>query len=76
MESVILQLPGALLLYGGAVSLCLFDRRYRATRGIFTLLSTALSVFATAFSMLQGASYWEAATVLLAFLLLNMEVRE
>ena len=76
MESVILQLPVAMLLYGGAVFFCLFDRSYRATKGIFTLISTAVAVFATAYSMLMGASFWEAATVLMGFLLLNMGVKE
>lgn len=78
MESVILGQPlvMSLLLYGIALALLLFDRTYRATKGIFTLISTALTVLATAYSLLMGASLWECATVLLIFLLLNMGVRE
>ena len=78
MESVILQQPLALslILYGAALFLALFDRAYRATKGVFTLISTALAAVATAYSLLMGAGLWECATVLLVFLLLNMEVKE
>ncbi len=78
MESVILQRPlvAALILYGAALFLLLFDRAYRATRGIFSLISTVLAVIATAYSLLMGATMWECATVLLVFLLLNMGVKE
>ena len=75
MESVILQQPLALALYGVALFLLLFDRAYRATKGIFTLISTALTAIATAYCLLAGATLWESATVLLVFLLLNMEVK-
>lgn len=78
MESVILGKPLvlALLLYGIALFFVLYDRAYRATRGVFTLVSTALAVIATGYSLVMGASMWECATVLLVFLLLNMEVKE
>ena len=78
MDSVILGQPlvMSLLLYGIALALLFFDRTYRATKGTFTLISTALTVLATAYSLLMGASLWECATVLLIFLLLNMGVRE
>ncbi len=76
MESVILQQPLALVLYGAALFLLLFDRAYNATKGIFTLISTALAVLATGYSLVVGAQLWECATVLLAFLLLNMGVKE
>lgn len=72
--SVILQLPLALLLYGAALFFCLFERRYRATRGVFFLLSAALALGASAYALIMGAGLWEAAAVLLAFLLLNMGV--
>lgn len=44
MESVIFGQPLviSLLLYGIALALVLFDRSYRATKGLFTLISTAL----------------------------------
>lgn len=73
-ESVILQLPLALLLYGTALFFCLFERRYRATRGVFFLLSAALALGASAYALIMGAGLWEAAAVLLAFLLLDMGV--
>lgn len=68
---VILGLPPALLLYAGALFLALFDRRYRATRGWFTVLAAALALAATAYSLLYGASATEAAAVLLVFALLD-----
>lgn len=78
MESVILQQPlvVAIVLYGAALFLLLCDRFYRMTPGIFTLISTALAAVATAYSLINGASLWECATVLLVFLLLNMGVEE
>ena len=78
MESIIFGQPLvlSLLLYGIALALLLFDRAYRATKGVFTLASTALAVLATGYSLLMGASLWECATVLLVFLLLNMGVKE
>lgn len=78
MESVIFGQPLviSLLLYGIALALVLFDRSYRATKGLFTLTSTALTVLATAYSLLMGAAMWECVTVLLGFLLLNMGVKE
>lgn len=76
MESVILQTPLAMVLFGAALFLCLYDRAYRATRGIFTLISTVLAIAATAYSLVAGAGLQECAAVLLVFLLLCMEVRE
>ena len=78
MISVILQQPlvTALVLYGIALALVLFDRAHKATNGIFTLISTALVALATGYSLIRGASMWECATVLLVFLLLNMGVKE
>ena len=73
-ESVILQLPMALLLYGAALFFCLFERRYRATRGVFLLLSAALALGASAYALVRGASLWETAAVLLIYLLLDMGV--
>lgn len=75
-ESVILQLPAALLLYGAAIFLRLFDRAYRDTRGGFTLLSALLAAGTTAYVLLMGASLGEACAVLGLFLLLNLGVRE
>lgn len=77
MESfVIARLPLALVLYGGALFLCLFDRRYKSTGWVFPLLSAALCLAATAYSLVMGSSVWECAVVLLVFLLLNVGVKE
>lgn len=78
MESVILSKPllFAIVLYGVALFLLLFDSRHRATRGKFTLISTSLTVIATGYSLILGASLWECVTVLLIFLLLNMEGKQ
>ena len=73
-ESVILQLPMALLLYGAALFFCLFERRYRATRGVFLMLSAALALGASAYALIGGAGLWETAAALLPFLLLNLGV--
>lgn len=73
-ESVILQLPMALLLYGAALFFCLFERRYRATRGVFLLLSAAQALGASAYALIGGAGLWETAAALLPFLLLNLGV--
>lgn len=70
---VILSLPPALVLYAGALFLALFDRRYRATRGWFTLLGAALALAASAYSLLLGAPAMEVTAVLLAFALLELE---
>lgn len=76
MDSVILQTPLALVIYGIALALCLFDRHYKATGGMATLVSTALAVVATVYALLMGASLVECATVLMVFLLANMGVTE
>lgn len=76
MESVILQSPLAIILYGIALFLNLFDRHYRMTRGWLTIVSAAVAIGATAYAILIGTSLWECATALLIFLLLNMGVRE
>lgn len=73
-EPVILRLPPALLLYGAALFFCLFERRYRATRGVFFLMSAALALGASAYALIWGAGLWETAAVLLVFLLLDMGV--
>ena len=78
MDSVILGQPLvlAIILYGVALALVLFDRATKDTKGVFTLISTALVALATVYSLVRGASMWECATVLLVFLLLNMGVKE
>ena len=76
MESVILSSPLALFFYGIALFLNLFDRHYKMTMGVLTLVSCALCVGATVYAIVIGASLWECAAVLLVFLLLNMGVKE
>ena len=72
-DSVILQLPLAVLLYGAALFLCLFERKTRATRGVFFLLSAAVALAASGYALFSGAGLWETAAVLLVFLLLDLE---
>lgn len=69
---ILLQTPPALLLYGISLLLRLFDRRFAASSGLLTLLSGIAAIAATALLLLFGASLWEAVTVLLVFLLLNL----
>ena len=76
MNSVILQTPIAMLLYGIALALCLFDRHYKATNGLVTLISTGVAIAATVYALLMGAALVECATVLMAFMLINMGVKE
>ena len=73
---MILELPGVLLLYGAGLTLCLLERAWKATKGIFTFLSGAAVLIATALLILNGGSLWEAAAWLMVFLLLMMGVRE
>ena len=72
-ESVILNSPVLLLLFGAALALCLFDRPRRATKGVFPLLAAILAVGASAWALILGAGAGEVLTVLLLFLLLNLE---
>ena len=74
-EWVIFRLPTALVLYGAALFFCLFDRFYKATKGVFTYISAALSILATAWLLLNGGSLWESSALLMIFLLLNMGVK-
>lgn len=73
-ESVIFQLPLAVVLYGAALFFCLFERKYHGTRGVFFLLSAGLALGASAYALVLGAGLWETAAALMVFLLLNMEV--
>lgn len=75
-ESVIFQLPIALLLFGAALFLCLFARNYKTGGRTITLVSTALAVIASTYGLVKGASTAETAAVLTVFLLLNMGVEE
>lgn len=71
-ESMILNTPILLLLFGISLGLCLFDRVYRNTKGWFTLCSAALAVGTAAYALILGAGMAEVATVLLLFLCLNL----
>lgn len=73
---VILSSPLALCLLGIALFLCLFDKHYQATKGVFSLLSGVIALGTGAYLLTLGASAWLTAGVLLIFLLLNMGVRE
>lgn len=71
--SVLLETPVLWILFGAALGLCLFDRAYRGTRGIFTVLSALLAIIGCAYALLLGAGAAEITVILLAFLLLNLE---
>ena len=71
--SMLLETPVLWILFGAALGLCLFDRAYRGTRGIFTVLSALLAIIGCAYALLLGAGAADIAVILLAFLLLNLE---
>lgn len=71
--SVLLETPVLWILFGAALGLCLFDRAYQGTRGIFTVLSALLAIIGCAYALLLGAGAADIAVILLAFLLLNLE---
>ncbi len=73
---VILEHPVLMLVYGAALLLCLLEKKWRATHGVFFYLSGALVITATTFLFLNGAGLWEAAAWLTVFLLLIMGVKE
>lgn len=72
---MILELPAALLLYGIGLFFCLFEKKYKATKGVFHWISALFAVAGVACSLLYGASLRECAAELMVFLLLNMEVK-
>lgn len=72
-DSVILNTPLLLLLFGGGLGLNLFDRHYRDSRGWMTLLSAVVVVASCACALLLGAGLGETVTALLVFLCLNLE---
>ena len=73
---LILSHPGLLLLYGLGLGACVLDRRWKVSRGWLTWLAGAAVITSAALLILFGASLWEAAACLLAFLLLIMGVKE
>lgn len=72
-ESVILNSPILLLIFGAALGLHLFDRHYRASRGLMTLVSGFAAAAGCLYAFLLGAGTGEVITVLLVFLWLNLE---
>lgn len=72
-ESVILNTPVLLLIFGAALGLNLFDRHYRASKGWMTILSGFLAIGGGGYSILLGAGMGEVITILLGFLCLNLE---
>lgn len=72
-EIAILNHPALLLLFGIAFALCLFDKLQKSTHGLFSLLSAFLAVGSCAYALLLGVGVGEIMTVLLLFLLLNLE---
>lgn len=72
-DSVILNSPVLLLLFGAALFLCLFDKQRRATRGWFSVMAAILAVGTAAYGLILGAGAGEVLTVLMLFLCLNLE---
>lgn len=75
-EWVILSLPAALIGVGAAFLLWLLGRLCKGSRGGFAVLSALAAILTAAYLLVMGGSLWEAAALLLVFLLLNMGVRE
>lgn len=71
-EWVILDQPERLLVYIIGLLLCLFEKKYRATKGALYWFSAVLVIGGTGYGLLCGASLRECAAVLIAFLLLIM----
>lgn len=70
-EIIILNSPLLLLLYGLALALNLFDL-VKKTGMVLPVLSACLVVGTSAYALLLGAGLYEVATVIIAFLLLNL----
>ena len=71
-ESVIIHTPLLLILYGLALALNLFDLVKR-TGFLLPVLSAFIAVGASALALLSGASLYETGTVLLIFILVNLQ---
>lgn len=67
---ILLKTPPALLLYGLSLLLWLLDRLRHGGKGWLAFLCAAVSIAATSVLLLYGAPLWEAAALLLVFLLL------
>ena len=74
MESIILNSPLLLLLYGAAILMCIFDFIKRNLGYIFPMLSAVIFVGATIYALLLGAGYVEISNVILIFLALNLSL--
>ena len=72
-ESIILSTPLLWLLYGLALTFCIFDKLHRATKGTFTAISAVLVVVASAAALILGATMGEVVTILLIVLLMGLE---
>lgn len=72
-ESVILNTPILLLLFGIGLGLCLFHKFCRGKKGWFTLASAVVVVASCTYALILGAGTGEVVTVLLLFLLLGLE---
>ena len=73
---IILNQPICLVLYGAALFFCLFERAHPSVGGWFIYISGGLAILSTALLLLAGACFFEAASMLAVFLLLNMGVKE
>ena len=71
---VIFTLPAVLILYGAALALMMISRFVRKTPGALSYAAAAAALLSVGLLLLFGGSLWEAAVLLLPFLLLTLEV--
>lgn len=72
-ECIIFKEPILLILFGVALALCIYDKKYHASKGWFTIIESVLVVGTLAYAILLGAVWSEIIIVLLLFLSLNLE---
>ena len=71
-DSVILNSPIILILYGVALVILIVGLIWRKTGFIMPVLSAALAVCASAYAVISGAALFEVATVIMIFLAVNL----
>ena len=72
---VMLESPGLMILYGLGLGAAILDERWHSSKGMMTFLAGAAVIISAALLILNGASLWEAAAWLIAFLLVIMGVK-
>jgi len=72
MDWIILQNPFILLILVTAILIACFDGKYKASKGVLSLLATLVYITALAFLCVGGAGYHELIVLLLVYLLFNI----